>query len=295
MCGQGLGHLNSRHRASGGAQWSGPHGLLEMALWVVTSLFSVPPSSHLCVFERKLGLPDARGVCVWTGGKATEAASEHAGGQVHCVPEQSHEELPSSGWQVGVVSACPLGRVMCGGGWLCPSACPCLRRGSWGVVSTCLPGTVLAGVSAPPLTGPGRCPGSWTACSSCCRSSTAWWRHCVWRWCCVVRRRPLTCTCSWRARISFRSWDTGEWPPPVSLDAAVCSAVPSTQWDLLIAVTGVFVHFDTWHLRGPVLGCPELFSDSKCVVLSSVPVLSANRLPLFVKFVYFQNGNRLLR
>ena len=41
----------------------GPHGLLEMVLWVVTSVLSVPPSSHLCVFERKLGLPDARGVC----------------------------------------------------------------------------------------------------------------------------------------------------------------------------------------------------------------------------------------
>ena len=41
-----------------------PQGLLEMVLWVVTSLFSVPPSSHLCVFERRLGLPDAGGVCV---------------------------------------------------------------------------------------------------------------------------------------------------------------------------------------------------------------------------------------
>lgn len=53
----------------------------------------------------------------------------------------------------GVVSAYLLGRVVSRGGWLCPSAC---REGSWGVVTTCLPGTVLVGVSAPPLTGPAR-------------------------------------------------------------------------------------------------------------------------------------------
>ena len=64
------------------------------------------------------------------------------------MPEQSHEELHSSGRQVGGPVRPPAAEGRGRGGWLCPSARPCLRRGSWGIVTTCLPGTVLLGVSA---------------------------------------------------------------------------------------------------------------------------------------------------